>query len=127
MKWFKKIKERKQQKEDMRDKLFHDLCDTKLSVSTYNFLMLKHEFFHFSDKDWIIFNVRNSWETLNLSDCSYPYIEIKLKIRSIEDDPRMSLELDFNAIKFEQLIDVNKYISLNEQINDEMKKDNNED
>lgn len=97
--------------------VLHKLYDHKISSEDYYMLMLNHEIFNFADKDWIIFNVKTGTKEEDYGDYSWIIPDVvKLKLRSIEDDVRYTIEIEMLASKFEKLIDVDKYI----------KEDNNE-
>lgn len=118
MKWFKKISDLFKVKDthlpsEQWMKIFGDLYTSKLDYNTYLALTYANEIFHFYGKDWIIYNVSQEDKKIELHDGTLCFFPIRLKLRSIEDDPRMSIELDLSAHKFENIIDVDKYITLN--------------
>lgn len=91
--------------------VLHKLYDHKISSEDYYILMLNHEIFNFAHKDWIIFNVKIDTKEEDYGDYSWTIPDVvKLKLRSIEDDVRYTIEIEMLASKFEKLIDVDKYI-----------------
>lgn len=115
-KLFKKIKDffnpptsgiTKEKFVELLDKLY----EHKISSEDYYKLMRNHEIFNFLDKNWIIFNVKT--DTKEEEFGGYIWIindVVELKLRSIEDDVRYTIEEKMLASKFEKLIDVDKYI-----------------
>lgn len=91
--------------------VLHKLYDHKISSEDYYMLMINHEIFNFADKDWIIFNVKTDTKEEDFGDYSWTIPDVvELKLRSIEDDVRYTIEIEMLASKFEKLIDVNKYV-----------------
>ena len=92
--------------------ILHKLYDHKISSEDYYILMLNHEIFNFANKDWIIFNVKIDTKEEDFDDYSLTIPDVvELKLRSIEDDVRYTIETEMLASKFEKLIDVDKYIN----------------
>lgn len=120
MKWFKKISDLFSDLfkstpllSEQWVKLYNNLYTSKLNNNTYLALMYTNEIFHFYGKDWIIYNVSQEDKKIELHDCNLHFYITKLKLRSIEEDSRMSIEIDLSSIQLEKLIDIDKYITLN--------------
>lgn len=94
--------------------ILYKLYYHKISSEDYYMLMLNHEIFNFADKDWIIFNVKTDTKEEDFGNYSWTIPDVvELKLRSIEDDVRYTIEIEMLASKFEKLIDVDKYIKEN--------------
>ena len=115
MKWFNKISDFFKSTHISSEKwieLYGNLYTSKLNNNTYLALMYTNEIFHFYGKDWIIYNVSQEDKKIELHDSNLYFYITKLKLRSIEQDSRMSIEIDLSSIQLEKLIDVDKYLKL---------------
>ena len=115
MKWFKKISglfKYKHLSSERWIKLFGDLYTSKLNHNTYLALMYTNEIFNFYGKYWIIYNVSLEDKKIELCDSNLYFSITKLKLRSIEEDSRMSIEIDLSSIQLEKIIDIDKYLKL---------------